>query len=52
MTPDAVPLSFRYAKFAADFIQNASSAHEKFLVYLAWSHMHVPVVHGLEFTGE
>lgn len=51
-TPDAVPLSFRYAEFGANFIQNATQHKEKFVVYVAWSHMHVPVVHGKEFEGK
>lgn len=56
-TPDAVPLSFRYAEFAASFIKNTTTGtlaakKQQFLVYIAWSHMHVPVVHGLQFTGK
>lgn len=43
-TPDSVPLSFRYAQFAASFIHKSSLLRKQFLVYIAWSHMHVPVV--------
>ena len=49
---DGVPLSFRYAEFGTAFIQNASAAQQKFLLYMAWSHMHVPLVHGKEFAGQ
>ena len=51
-TPDAVPISFRYAQFGADFIANSSAAQRKFLLYVAWSHMHVPLVHSRAFQGK
>ena len=51
-SPDAVPISFRYAQFGADFIANSSAAQRKFLLYVAWSHMHVPLVHSRAFQGK
>eukprot|EP01047_Picozoa_sp_COSAG01_P035206 COSAG01_NODE_2685_length_7253_cov_6.363153_7_plen_371_part_00 len=50
----AIPLSYRYAQFASDFVANTSSAaaRQKFFVYLAFSHMHVPLVHGRAFAGK
>jgi hypothetical protein len=46
------PLSHRYAQFAADFIANATAKAEPFLVYLAFSHIHVPIVHSPLYSGK
>ena len=43
-------VSFKYARFAAEFIANATAREQPFFVYIAWSHMHVPVVHSRAFT--
>lgn len=45
-------ISMQYAQFARSFIQNASSSGKPFLLYIAWSHMHVPVVHSRDFQGK
>lgn len=49
---NGLPLSHRYAEFAADFIQNSTADARPFLVYLAFSHMHVPIVHSPSYTGK
>lgn len=46
------PISFKYSAFAASFIANATAKKQPFLLYIAWSHMHVPVVHSKEFAGK
>jgi len=48
---DGKPLSHRYAAFAADFIANATATRTPFFVYLAFSHMHVPIVHSPHYRG-
>jgi hypothetical protein len=35
-------LEKRYAEKAADFIHKSAAAKKPFLIYLAWSHVHVP----------
>ena len=38
-------LSQKYAEFASDFITNSTKAGKPFLVYIGFSHMHVPIVY-------
>lgn len=49
---DGSPLAHRYAQFAVDFISNATTKGDNFLVYLAFSHMHVPIVHSPRYSGK
>jgi len=46
------PLSHRFAEFTTDFIRNATAAGKNFLVYLPFTHMHVPIVHSPQYTGK
>ena len=46
-----VSMAERYAAFGARFVARHAAANRPFLLYVAWSHMHVPVVHAPRFTG-
>ena len=46
------PVSLKYGKFGAEFIRNSTQAKKPFLLYIAWSHMHVPMVHSKAFEGK
>ena len=47
-----MPISQKYANFGADFIARSAKAKTPFLLYIAWSHVHVPLVNGLQFQGK
>ena len=42
----------RYAHFATDFIQNATNHSQPWLVYIPFSHMHVPIVYSPVYSGK
>lgn len=46
------PLSHRYSQFAVQFIKNTTASNTPFLVYLAFSHMHVPIVYNPSYHGK
>ena len=52
MSAAAVPIALRYANFVVEFMANATAAAQPFLAYVAWSHVHVPLVHGKQFAGK
>eukprot|EP00040_Diaphanoeca_grandis_P026651 m.149638 g.149638 ORF g.149638 m.149638 type:complete len:596 (-) comp30673_c0_seq1:57-1844(-) len=51
-TTSGISLVNRYATFASEFITNSTQMSKPFLVYIGFSHMHVPVVYSPKYAGK
>lgn len=47
-----VSLTARYAAFASEFINSTVAKGVPFFVYIAWGHMHVPIVYSEPYRGK